>query len=101
MTNQVGVAMENSIITLNRQGWSNRRIALELGINRKTVDAYVNRHLRVETGPNPPTGSVVETWPNPPAGKWSAKPLSKLSIPDQRNAGTGVVGQAHLSGLER
>jgi transposase len=68
MTNQVGVAMENSIITLNRQGWSNRRIALELGINRKTVDAYVKRHLRVETGPNPPTGSVVEIGPNPPAG---------------------------------
>ena len=68
MANYVGVAMENSIITLKRQGWSNRRIALQLSINRKTVDAYVKRHLRVENGPNPPTGSVVETGPNPPAG---------------------------------
>ncbi len=58
MTNQVGVAMENSIITLKRQGWSNRRIALQLSINRKTVDAYVKRHLRFNTGSNPPTGHL-------------------------------------------
>ena len=68
MANYVGVAMENSIITLKRQGWSNRRIALQLSINRKTVDAYVKRHLRVENGPNPLSGSIIENGPNPPAG---------------------------------
>jgi len=67
MANYVGVAMENSIITLKRQGWSNRRIALQLSINRKTVDAYVKRHLRVEIGPNPLSGSILENGPNPPA----------------------------------
>jgi IS30 family transposase len=46
MTNYVGVAMENSIITLKCHGWSNSRIALQLSVNRKTVNTYVKRHLR-------------------------------------------------------
>ena len=44
MANQVKVAMQQTIITLHEQGWSNRRIARELGLHRETVRGYVNRH---------------------------------------------------------
>jgi transposase len=42
MANRLKMALEQSIHTLHRQGWSQRRIARELGINRETVA----RHLR-------------------------------------------------------
>ena len=96
MTNQVGVAMENSIITLKRQGWSNRRIALQLSINRKTVDAYVKRHLRFNTGPNPPTGSVVENGPNPPTGSV----VENGPNPPTGNSGPPSLCQSHQSRIK-
>jgi len=51
-------AVANAIITLNQRGWTNRRIARELGIDRETV----KRHLELaRNGSNPtskaPTGS--------------------------------------------
>lgn len=58
MANQLKMAMVNAIWTLKQRGWSNRRIAQELGIDRETVARYV--HLwDAESKPvtNTPTGS--------------------------------------------
>ena len=96
MANYVGVAMENSIITLKRQGWSNRRIALQLSINRKTVDAYVKRHVRVENGPNPPTGAVVEIGPNPLSGSI----LENGPNPPAGNSGPPSLCQSYQSRIK-
>jgi transposase len=57
MANLLKMAIRETIRTLHQRGWSQRRIADELGINRETVA----RHLR-ETDPvskpaNAPTGS--------------------------------------------
>ena len=43
MANELKMANIQSILTLNERGWSNRRIARELGIHRDTV----GRHLRL------------------------------------------------------
>ncbi|MFH1476989.1 MAG: helix-turn-helix domain-containing protein [Verrucomicrobiota bacterium] len=47
MANQITMAVSDSIITLYAQGWSRRRIARTLGINRETVA----RHLGLVSKP--------------------------------------------------
>jgi len=44
MANQLGMAEQQSIITLAGHGWSKRRIARELGVHRETVDRYLRRN---------------------------------------------------------
>lgn len=39
--NELNVNLQHSILTLVGNGWSNRRIARELGINRETVGKYL------------------------------------------------------------
>ena len=41
MANQLKMVMVNTILTLKQRGWSQRRIARELGINRETVAKYI------------------------------------------------------------
>ena len=54
MANQLKVAKVLSINALHAQGWSQRRIARELGVNRETVA----RHLKEASKPaKAPTGS--------------------------------------------
>jgi hypothetical protein len=39
--NELNVNLQHSILNLAGNGWSNRRIARELGINRETVGKYL------------------------------------------------------------
>src|SRR6266567_3875448 len=39
--NQLNVSLQHSILTLAAHGWSHRRIARELGINRETIGKYL------------------------------------------------------------
>jgi hypothetical protein len=73
MANQLKMAMVNVILTLKQRGWSQRRIARELGIDRETVARYVNLP---GSGPKPAT--------NAPPGSDGSKPA---------NAPTGSDGQ--------
>jgi len=41
MANRLKMAVQHTIITLARQGWSQRRIAAQLGVDRDTVARYV------------------------------------------------------------
>ena len=62
MANQLKMAMVNAIMTLKQRGWSMRRIARELGVDRETVKRYVlsssnpasNAPLGTGTGSDPP-----------------------------------------------
>jgi transposase len=52
---QLKVNQQQSIITLHEQGWSGRRIARELGLDRGTVGKYLAGNSKPAT--NPQTGS--------------------------------------------
>ncbi len=39
--NELNVNLQHSILTLAGNGWSNRRIARELSVNRETVGKYL------------------------------------------------------------
>jgi len=75
MANQLKMAMVNAISTLKERGWSQRRIARELGIDRETVARYVNLW---QSNPKPAT--------NAPAGSEDSKPAK---------APTGSVNQSN------
>jgi transposase len=57
MANVLNVALIESIQALFAQGWSRRRIARELGVDRETVGKYVSQGLVAQNQPNLPTGS--------------------------------------------
>ena len=62
MANYIKVAARHSITTLFRHGWSQRRIARELGVNRKTVGRYIARELSSEPkGAIPTAGSLCSS----------------------------------------
>lgn len=57
MANVLNVALVESIRSLFAQGWSRRRIARELGVDRETVGKYVSQQSCGQNPPNLPTGS--------------------------------------------
>ena len=70
MANQIKMAKSASIIELYEHGWSRRRIALELDLNRETVSRYIRLHAapeakpaKVPTGTDGPEGSKPATLP--------------------------------------
>lgn len=69
MANQLKMAMVNAIFTLKQRGWSHRRIAQELGINRETVARYVNlRQADPKPATNAPPGSDISKPAKAPIG---------------------------------
>ena len=73
MANRLKMALEQSIHTLYQQGWSQRRIARELGINRETVARHL-RDLQPASKPaNAPIGSgdgrMVQNQPMRPSAR--------------------------------
>ncbi len=84
MANQLKMADIQCIMTLHDRGWSRRRIARELGIDRETVA----RHLRLSTpgqspnGPNPANALAgIQATPGP-------KPASQEGLPASAPAGS-------------
>ncbi|TWT44955.1 Integrase core domain protein [Phycisphaerae bacterium RAS1] len=83
MANRLRMAKIHSIQTLHARGWSQRRIARALGVDRETVARYVRADAAGDQNqPNPPTGSdghhdppTDQNQPNPPAG--SSGPVSR------------------------
>ena len=69
MANQLKMAMVNAILTLKQRGWSQQRIARELGIDRETVARYVNlAGADSKPATNAPTGSEGSKPANAPIG---------------------------------
>ncbi|MFU8832735.1 MAG: IS21 family transposase [Wenzhouxiangella sp.] len=63
MANQLKMAVVHAILTLARLGWSQRRIAQELGIDRETVARYVHSgpgDSKPATNPIPGSEAVPE-----------------------------------------
>ena len=77
MANQLKVAKVLSIRTLHDQGWSQRRIARELGVHRDTVARHLKKNAESgEAAPRPgdskpakaPPGSETDQHDSKPAG---------------------------------
>jgi len=72
MANQIKVALTHSIITLYNRGWSQRRIAREIGLHRETVGRYIRFELERVSKPAIPTAGSPESKPAiPTAGRES------------------------------
>jgi len=67
MSNLLKMAVSESIRTLHRRGWSQRRIADELGINRETVARYLRLAEPAPKPANAPTGSEESHGASKPA----------------------------------
>lgn len=65
--NQLKMDIQQTIGTLSRGGWSQRRIARELGIDRETVARYrrLARQAEASKPAIPPAGSELVQSPNP------------------------------------
>jgi transposase len=57
MANLLKMAMIETIVRLHRQGWSNRRIARELGIDRDAVSRHIRQARAKPKAAKAPTGS--------------------------------------------
>ena len=105
MANLLKMAISEMIRTLHRRGWSQRRIAEELGVNRETVARYLRRP---EPGPKPanaPTGSEpVDGAPKPAIAPLGSERADDAMDPPQAPTGPGTVppprGSGRLSGCE-
>src|SRR5260370_33821607 len=69
MPNLLKVAMIETILSLHQRGWSQRRIARELGIDRETVARHLRQPPPAPKPANAPTGSAgaVTSADQPPA----------------------------------
>ena len=82
MANQLKMATVNSILTLKQLGWSQRRIAEELGIDRETVARYVHSPpTEAKPATNPIPGSGVSDPPGCPPGRDSGPGPESLCEP--------------------
>jgi len=75
MANQLKMAISDTIYTLRKRGWSQRRIARELGIDRETVARYLRQGQRTSKPANAPLGSE----PAPDDSKPANAPLGSAS----------------------
>lgn len=75
--NQLKVSIQQSIIVLTTRGWSRRRIARELGVDRATVGRQLRRaEAEANAATNPAHGSGVVT-PTPDAPPEKEFPISQ------------------------
>jgi transposase len=63
--NQLTVHQQQAIVALHEQGWSGRRIARELGVDRKTVRRYLQASGHSKSPTNPRTGSDPQSSKSP------------------------------------
>jgi transposase len=88
MANLLKMAISETIRTLHRRGWSQRRIAAELGINRETVA----RHIRQADPPPKPANAPLGSEGDDSAPKPANAPLGSEgddSAPKPANAPPG------------
>jgi transposase len=82
MSNLLKVAMIDTILSLRQRGWSQRRIARELGIDRETVARYLHQHATQAKPAIAPLGSHdAEDTSKPaiaPLGSHDANPSAAL-----------------------
>ena len=87
MANRLKMARVQSILSLRAQGWSRRRIARELGIDRETVSRYVE--LDQQSAATLESGDGVSKPANAPIlspGSPAFSPMIPQGVPFQQGA---------------
>jgi len=87
MSNHLKVAMIDLILSLHRKGWSQRRIATELGINRETVARYLKL---ARAAPKPAIA---------PSGSGSSGPSPKPAIAPPGSSGLEIAASVDVPTL--
>lgn len=78
MANRLKMAEHNAILGLARLGWSFRRIAAEVGVDRETVA----RHVKAARGDPPGSNAAISIAGSPtPAGTGPPDPNAAIPIP--------------------
>lgn len=105
--NQLNVSTQQSIIALLERGWSQRRIAWELRLDRSTVARYARLAAKPASNPthgvaakpatNLPHGSGSEVEPKPATNPTHGDPPGPTSLCAQFAETIGVAVQAGLS----
>lgn len=92
MANQIKMARSASIIELYEHGWSGRRIALELDLNRETV----SRYIRLHTAPQSKPAKVPAGIDAPDGAKPAALPtgIGAEGDPKPTKVPAGIIGGA-------
>jgi transposase len=98
MSNLLKVAMIDIILSLHRRGWSQRRIANDLEINRETVARYLKQARAAPKPANAPPGSDIhEAAPKPanaPLGSDTLETTPRTNVPPDGSASDGG-GRGH------
>ena len=94
MANLLKMAVSETIRTLHRRGWSQRRIADELGINRETVARHLRRADPTSKPANAPPGSEEGDGRVVPEIDSTDSPVAK-AVPDTVDF-TGPTGPGPL-----
>jgi transposase len=105
MSNRLKVAMIDIILSLLRKGWSQRRIAAELGINRETVARYLKLTIAAPKPAIAPSGSDgPEPAPKPaiaPSGSDSLERVPNANVaPPASASDDGSRARGRLSDCE-
>jgi lambda repressor-like predicted transcriptional regulator len=94
MANHLTMALCDTIHTLRRRGWSKRRIARELGIDRATV----TRHL--QTPPVESNAAIAPIGSAEPPGQSNAAiaPIGPVGPSEESNAATAPTSSLAVAG---
>src|SRR5947209_3385136 len=93
MANHLSMAINDSILALHQRGWSQRRIARELNIDRETVA----RHLQAQETESKPANAPLGSGPPQPDSKPAiapigSEPIEATSKPANAPIGSDAVG---------
>jgi transposase len=87
MANRLKMALIDAILSLKARGWSNRRIATELGVDRDTVARQLRRAEQANAATAPIGSATIRAESNA-----ATAPIGSPTIRAESNAATAPIG---------
>ena len=87
--NQLEVNQQQNILSLHQRGWSGRKIARELGLDRGTVRKYVSTAIPAKPANQAQTGSAGLGWSKPAIPQTGSPEVAESKPAIQVNTGSG------------
>jgi transposase len=99
MGNLIGMTQRSAILGLFRRRWSQRKIARELGLHRKTVARYIEQYLQEAGHEAPEDPKCTKVPAGKPGSKCTKVPAGKSAGRSQCAAYAEVIELGLLQGL--